>query len=218
VNPLDSDSHPGRVIALRGLVVLASLAIVLALVAAHARHAAVDSDQFANRATAALRDESVNSVIAQKITDELVLKNKAALIAARPIIESVASAIVGGRAFTNLFRKAVRDLDRALFKHDENTVTLTVTDVGTVLAAALEQVRPELADKLGSTKRVELVTSDIGSVSATLVDIAERVKLVALFLVLLSLALAAGALVVRPTGGRRSWSLAWAWLWRAYCW
>ena len=105
--------------------VLASIAIVLALVAAYARHAAVNSDQFANRATVALRDDSVRSLIAQKLTDEVVLKNEADLIAARPIIESVASDIVGGRAFTNLFRKAVRDVHRALFKRDQNTVTLT---------------------------------------------------------------------------------------------
>ena len=198
MNPPDSDPHPGRLIASRALVLLASLAIVLALVAAYARQAAVDSDQFANRATAAVRDDSVRSLIAQKITDEVVLKNEADLIAARPIIESVASEIVGGRAFTSLFRTAVRDLHRALFKRDKNTVTLTISDVGTVLAAALEQLRPALADKLQSTKRVQLVTSDIGSVSATLADIAERVQLLALFLLLLSLALVAGALAVAP--------------------
>ena len=98
--------------------VLASLAIVLALVAAYARQAAVNSDQFANRATVALRDDSVRSLIAQKVTDEVILKNQADLIAARPIIESVAADVVGGRAFTNLFRKAVRDVHRALFQRD----------------------------------------------------------------------------------------------------
>jgi hypothetical protein len=196
VNPPDSDSHPGRQYVALALVVLASVAIVLALVAAYARQAAVDSDQFANRATTALRDDSVRSLIAQKVTDEVVLKNEADLIAARPIIESVASEIVGGRAFTGLFRKAVRDLHRALFKRDRNTVTLTMTDVGLVLAAALEQVRPALAEKLGSTERVELVTSDIGSLSATLADISERVQLLALFLLLLSLALVGGALAI----------------------
>lgn len=178
--------------------VLASLAIVLALVAAYARQAAVDSDQFANRATAAVRDDSVRSLIAQKITDEVVLKNEADLIAARPIIESVASEIVGGRAFTSLFRKAVRDLHRALFKRDRNTVTLTMSDVGTVVAAALEQVRPSLAAKLESTKRVELVTSNIGSLSATPADISEWVQLLALFLLVLSLMLVAAALTLSP--------------------
>ena len=67
-----------------------------------------------------------------------------------------------------------------------------------MLAAALEQVRPALADELKATERVELVKSDIGSLSATLADVAETVELLALFLVLLSLVLVAGAIAVAP--------------------
>ena len=114
----------------------------------------------------------MRSLLAQKITDEVVLKNEADLIAARPIIESVASEIIGSRAFTGLFRRAVRDVHRALFKRDKASVTLTIADVGTVLAAALEQVRPALARELRSTERVEVVRENIGSLSATLVNIA----------------------------------------------
>jgi len=198
VNRSDSDGDRWRAIGARVLVGLASLAIALAMVAAYARQAAVNSDQFANRATAALRDDSVRSLIAEKITDEVVLKNKADLLAARPLIESVASDIVGGRAFTGLFRKAVRDVHRALFKRDENTVTLAIPDVGTVLAAALEQVRPSLAKQLRSTERVRVLNDDIGSVSATLADITERVRLIALLLLVLSLTLVAAALYVAP--------------------
>jgi len=198
VNRSDSDADRWRQIGARALVVLASLAILLALVAAYARQAAVDSDQFANRATAALHDDSVRSLIAQKVADEVVLKNEADLIAARPIIESVASEIVGGRAFTGLWRKAVRDVHRALFKRDKNTVTLTIADVGTVLAAALEQVRPSLARELRSTERVEIVRRNIGSLSATLANIAERVKVLAILLIVLSLLLVAGGLLLSP--------------------
>ena len=192
----DSGADRRRRVAARVLVVLASLSLLLALVAAYARQATVNSDQFANRATAALADDSVRSLIAQRITDEVVLKNEADLIAARPIIESVASDIVGGRAFRGLFRTAVRDVHRALFKRDKNTVTLTIADVGTVLAAALEQVRPELARQLESTERVEIVKENIGSLSATLADIAERVQILAILLIVLSLVFAAGALIV----------------------
>jgi len=182
--------------AARVLVVLACVAVVLALVAAYARHAAVDSDQFANRATSALRDDSVRSVIAEKVTDEVVLRNQADLLAARPLIESVVSGIVGGRAFTGLFHKALEDAHRALFKQDENTITLTLADVGTVLTAALEQVDPAAARELGSIERVELVRQDIGDLSARLVDIAERIELLAIFLVVLAVVLAAGALAL----------------------
>jgi hypothetical protein len=194
----DSDADRWRRLAARTLVALASLAIVLALVAAYARQATVDSDQFANRATDALSDDSVRSLVAQKITDEVVLKNEADLIAARPILESVASEIVGGRAFLGLWRTAVRDVHRALFKRDQGTVTLTIADVGTVLAAALQEVRPSLARELRSTERVEVVREDIGSLSATLANVAERVQILAILLILLSLAFVAGALYLSP--------------------
>jgi hypothetical protein len=198
VNRPDTDGDRWRRIASRVLVALAAVAILLALVAAYARQATVDSDQFANRATAALQDQSVRSLIAQKVTDEVVLKNEADLVAARPIIESVASEIVGGRAFRGLFRTAVRDVHRALFKRDQNTVTLTITDVGTVLAAALQEVRPALANDLQSTERVEVLQENIGGLSATLANIAERVQILAILLILLSLGFVAGALIVSP--------------------
>jgi hypothetical protein len=184
--------------AARTLVVLASVAIVLALVAGYARRAVVDSDQFANRATVALADDNVKTLVADKVTDEVVLKKQRDLLSARPIIQSVASGVVGSRAFTGLFRAAVRDVHRALFARDQQTVTLTVADVGTVLAAALEQVRPSLARQVEATGRVEIVKRDLGDLSARLVRVADTVRLLALLLAIAAVALVAGAIAVSP--------------------
>jgi hypothetical protein len=182
----------------RALVVLSSIAIVLALVAWYARRAVVDSDQFSNRATAALRHDSVRTLIADRITDEVVLKKESDLLSARPIIQSVASGIVGSGAFTSLFRSAVRDVHRALFDRDQQTVTLTVADVGTVLAAALQQVQPSLASRVESVGQVAIVKRDVGDVSARIVRVADTVRLLALILALLTVALVAGALAISP--------------------
>jgi hypothetical protein len=182
----------------RTLVVLASVALVLALVAGYARRAVVDSDQFANRATEALNDDNVKALVADRITDDVVLKNQQDLIAARPIIQSVASGIVGSRAFTSLFRSAVRDVHRALFARDEHTFTLTVADVGTVLAAALQQVRPSLASEVESVGSVAIVKRDVGDVSARVVNVADTVRLLALLLGVLSVALVAAAIAISP--------------------
>jgi hypothetical protein len=198
VSRSDSDGDRGRWIAARSLVVIGSLVVMLALVAAYARQSVVNSDQFANRATEALRDDSVKSLVAQKITDEVVLKNKADLVAARPIIESVAEGIVGGRAFTGLFRKAVRDVHATLFEQDKDTITLTIADVGTVLAAALKQVRPDLARQITSSGRVEIVRDDIGSLSTTLANVADDIKLLAILLVLLAITIVGAALWISP--------------------
>ena len=138
-------SPRARAVCERVLVIAASVFLLLAVVAGYARLAALDADQFANRATAALRADSVRTLIAERITDDVVLQRRADLVAARPLIESAAAGVVGGPAFTALFRSAVRDVHRAVFERDRDTVTLTVADVGTVLAAALAQVRPSLA-------------------------------------------------------------------------
>jgi hypothetical protein len=185
-----------RQIATRALIVGASLCIVLALVAGYVRRTVVDSEQFANRATVALHDETVSSLVVERITDDVVLKNESDLLAARPLIESITAGIVDSRAFTGLFRSAVKDVHRALFHRNEDTATLAVSDVGTVLAAALEKLRPSLARKVDSTNRVELVQRDIGRASADLTDFAEDVRLLAWFLVASSLILAAGALIL----------------------
>jgi hypothetical protein len=179
-------------------VVAASVVLLLALVAGYARHALVNSDQFANRATAALRDDAVKTLIGERITDQVVLKNRADLLAARPIIESVTSEIVGSTAFTSLFRKAVRDVHAALFLRDQNTLTLTVADVGTVLAAALEKLKPSLADQVARTGSVSLGSRDIGEVGGELARIADTVKVVALVLAIAGLALIAAAIWVAP--------------------
>jgi hypothetical protein len=185
-----------RRLGVRALVVAASAVLVLALVAGYARRAVVDSDQFANRATAALRDDSVRVLVAERIADDVVLENEADLITARPIIQAVASGIVGSRAFTSLFRAGVRDVHRALFDRDRDTVTLTVADVGTVLAAALERVRPSLARRVDSTGRVAVLERDVGALSGDLARLAERVRLLAFLLLAVSLALVATALAV----------------------
>jgi hypothetical protein len=198
VSRSDSDGDRRRWIAARTLVVIGSLVVMLALVAAYARQSVVNSDQFANRATDALRDDSVRSLIAEKITDEVVLKNKPDLVAARPLIESIASGVVGGRAFTGLFRKAVRDVHAALFQQDRDTVTLTIADVGTVLVAALQAVRPDLAKQIASSSRVEVLHDDIGSFSASMPHLADQIKLLALLLVLLAVALVGAALWISP--------------------
>src|SRR4051812_3729343 len=172
--------------------------MLLALVAGYARRAVVDSDQFANRATAALRDDSVRTLIADRITDQVVLKQEADLVAARPLIQSLVSEIVGGRAFTGLFRSAVRDVHRAVFVRDRDTVTLTVADVGTVLGAALETVRPSLARQVEASRQVSLLRRDAGRLGAAAGDLARALRALALVLPALVLALVAGALALSP--------------------
>jgi hypothetical protein len=196
--PSGGRTSTGRGVVVWALVVLACVAAVLALVVGYARRAVVDSDQFANRATAALSDDSVRSLVAERVTDQLVLKHKSDLIAARPLIESVVSSVVGGRAFTGAFRASVRDVHRAVFDGDQDTVLLTVADVATMVAAALDVVRPSLAKRLEATRRVDVVRGDLGDMTASLARVADSIKLLAPLLLLIAILGAGGAIWLSP--------------------
>ena len=108
------------------------------------------------------------------------------------------SSIIGSRAFTSLFRSAVRDVHSAVFHRDADSVTLTIADVGTVLAAALDQVRPSLAKKVESTGEAEIVSGDLGNVGGDLARLAEDVRLLAVLLLVVTLLALAGALLLSP--------------------
>jgi hypothetical protein len=194
-------SERGRNIAVWALLVLACVAIVLALLVGYVRRAAVDSDQFANRATAALKDDGLRSLIAERITDELVLKRQANLTAARPLIQSVVSSAVGGRAFTGAFRAGVRDLHQTVFNRDQDTLTLAVADIGAIVAAGIELVQPSVAQRVRTTDHVDLVKRNIGSVNGKLAQAAEDIRLLAWLFLLLALACAAGRCCSRAIGG-----------------
>jgi hypothetical protein len=183
-----------RRIAVWALVTLASVALVLALVVGYVRRAVVDSDQFANRATVALEDDSVRSLVAEQVTDQIVLARASDLTAARPLVESVVSSVVGGRAFTGAFRAGVRDVHRALFARDESTVTLALADVGTMVAAGLQFVQPSLARRIETTEKVEVVRRNIGDADATLVRVADTIEVLAPLLLLVAVLCAAGAI------------------------
>jgi len=182
----------------RALTVLASAAAALALVAGYLWLAAASSDQFANRATAALKSDAVRSLVAQRVTDDIVLEKQADLLAARPLIESVTEVVVGGRAFTGLFRAGVRDLHRALFDRDQDTVVLAVADVGTVVAAALRVVRPSLATEIRATGDAELLARKASAASEVAMDAARTVRLLTVLFAGLAIAFAGAALALTP--------------------
>ena len=190
-----------RRIAPRALVVLSSLLLIAAALAAYGRRVLFDSDQFANRAAATLQDASVRTVVADQVTDRLVLARESDLLAARPIISSAVAGIVGSDAFGSLFRRSVLDVHRAVFARDEDTFTLTIADAGTVAAEALRVVRPELADQLEDSDQVVLLRRRIGAVTGDLARAADDARILAYVLALL--ALAAGVAAVALSGDRR---------------
>ncbi len=179
------------------LAVLSALVLALALAVGYAERAGGNADQFANRSVTALRDPSVRDLLAQRITDEIILQRRSDLLAARPLIQSTVSSVIGGRAFSGLFAAGVRDVHRAVLQGSQNTLTLTLADLGTVVRAALDQFRPDLARRIDSGN-VVLLRRDIGGLVADGAHLATVVQTTWIVLALLYLALLTGGLWLAP--------------------
>ena len=195
-----SRETPARLRARRlGSGALAIVAVVAALgglLVGYANHALFDSDRFADRVVAALDDPAVHDEIARRITDDVVLHAQADLVAVQPIIESAASSIVGGDAFQSLARSAVADLHRSVFKHDQNTVALTLGDVGTVLRSALTTLKPDLAKEIERNTSTKVLDSKPPEWLLGLARVAQGFHDLAVLLIVLAVLCAAAALLL----------------------
>lgn len=178
-----------------GLATLASVLLFVTALAWYARVAVLDSEDFANRATAAVQDTSVRTLIAERVTDQVILRHQADLISARPIIAAAISGIVGSGPFRSLLRKAVTDAHRAVLARDQNTLTLTLADVGTVAATALEKLRPGLVAEVRASGPVLLLERHI-TAAGDIARSVQRLRVLSYVLAALALAAAAGALLL----------------------
>lgn len=180
-----------------GLAALAAVLLFAATLAAYLRVAVVDSGGFADRAAAAVQDRSVRTLVADRVTDQVILRDQPDLISARPIISAAISGIVGGGAFRGLLRRAVLDAHRAVVTRDQGTLTLTLADVGTVAGAALEALRPSVAARVRTSGAVTLLRRRV-AVAGDVAHAAQRVRVLAYVFAALALAAAVAALSVSP--------------------
>ncbi len=189
------------------LAVLASVALLVATVAGYSARSIGNSGQFANRAAQALEDDDVRALLSERITDQLILQQQADLIAFRPAIQSGVERVIGGRAFLALFRAAVADVHRAVFTGSEDTVVLTLRDIGTVAAEAVRKLQPELVTKLDRARPVEIVVADLDPTLGRVVDTVDRLRLIAWIAAALAAGLAAAALTLSPARRRTAGQL-----------
>ena len=125
-----------------------------------------------------------------------MLRSRSELLAARPLIIGATSGIVGGGAFATLFHRAALDVHRAVFDRDQNTISLTLVDVGTVAGEALQSFRPKLAAQVEGASRISLLRQRVGGTATDIARIGDKVRFLALLLAGLTLAVAGGALAL----------------------
>ena len=197
-----ADRSQARRIWSAALGVLAAVALLLSLLTLYANRVLFDSDQFANHVGAAVEEPAVKDEVGRRITDGIV-GAQPDLIAVRPIIQSVAAGVVGTGAFNDLLRAAVRDVHRAIFKHDENTVALTVADVGVVVSSALERLAPKVAKQIRSKNTARILDGEPPDWLLGLARVAKDVKALTVILLVLAIVAAAGGFALAPDWRRQ---------------
>ena len=89
--------------------------LVPGLLTLWARAVLFDADGFAERATAALENEDVRTVVADRLTDQIIAQSSAELITVRPLIQAAVSQAVASRPFHSIFRRAIRETHSSIF-------------------------------------------------------------------------------------------------------
>ncbi len=179
-------SQGRRRIAASALAIFAAIAFLAALAGGYALRAFADSEQFAERAAAALDNEDVRAEIGKRAAERIVAAEPN-LVAVQPVIEGVVTQIAGQGAFQGLFRGAVRDLHRAVFDRDLNTLTLTLVDIGMTIRGTLVAVEPKLAKKIPPGIEATVLDAQLPDAVAGFIRFTDSAKWLPLALVLIGL-------------------------------
>lgn len=199
-------SQGRRRIAASALAIFAALAFLGALASGYSLRAIADSGQFAKRAAAALENEDVRAEIGKR-TAERIVAAEANLVAVQPVIEGVVTGIAGQSAFQALFRSAVRDLHRAVFNRDRNTLTLTLADIGTTIRGTLTAVQPKLAKKIPPGIETTVLDADPPAALVGLIRLTDSAKWLPLALLLIGIGSAFVAARIAPDARRAAVTL-----------
>lgn len=177
------------------LLVLASLAVVGALVTGYVRTQLLDREDFADRAVAAIQRDEVRRVVARQLTINVVERGAEDAITYRPLIEQAVSVVLDTPPAARLLRLAVREVHRLLFVRDRGNVVLDVADAATVIRPALRSVAPQVADEIPSDLSPELLRLREGETGTRVLRLAGDVKALSVVLPILAVLLLAGGIV-----------------------
>lgn len=130
------------------LLVVASLLIAASVAAVYVDRNIFDSAHFADHAEAALAQEPVRQVAADRLADVIVNDVTPDAVAVRPLIETATDSVIGSAAFGRLFRSAALQLHRAAVDGDVDGAVLTLANVGILVSTGLERLSPDVADQI----------------------------------------------------------------------
>ncbi len=180
------------------LVALAALAAVVACVLVYVRVEVLSSRAFANRAVAAVHKDAVREVIAREVVVQLLERGSPDLVAARPLLQSAVSTVIGSRPFAGVIRLAADHGHRLLFNRSGANVAFDASDAGTVITSALRTLAPSVAKRIPPRFIAVLLTLRKRSFAVQTLRVGEKLRVIALIVPAVALLLLALALIIAP--------------------
>jgi hypothetical protein len=188
-----ADHAHGRPRAARVMARTAVGLALLALVLSYLGRAVLRPAPFADRAVATLSQPAVQDDVADRLAVALAKSGNGDLVAVRPVVRSLARAVVGSGAFAALFRRAVLGAHNAVVEHDGGLILVGVADAGVLVQGLLERFAPAAAQQIGAERIANVLTLRPGAAVLDAVRIAKRVYSAAWLLAALALLVAIGA-------------------------
>lgn len=163
-----------------------------------------DSQKFAARARAALDDSpALRQVVARTLVVEVVERNRADLIAFRPVLIAAADTVVRSDTFGDAFEVAMRQSHELFTEEPTDSVAVRVNEAAVLLVDTLRIVAPAVADQIPDNIRPALVRFRHTSTELQLWHRAERARILAYLLPIVGV-LAWGGVFVLSADRRRT--------------
>ena len=177
--------------------VLASVAMLVTLLAYHANHALLSSASFSGRAVSVVDTGAVESLIVDDVTNHIVgyVGDQASV---RPTLEQAVREALSSAQIAAEIRAAATSLQSQLVSGPANSLTLTLPDGGSAIAASIASRSPQLAAQVSRVGTITVVDVPIPSTAVTAAHDLATVGRDWSLLLVFTAALAALALILTP--------------------
>ncbi len=175
--------------------------MLVTLLAYYADHALVNSSDFSDRAVTVVHTGAVDSLIVDTITNRL-LADVGDQQSLQPLIKTGVREALSNGQVTAEIRAAAAALQSQLVSGHANSLTLTLPDAGSSIASSIESRSPELAAVVSRIGTVTVLDVHIPSPAAKAVHTLATLGRNSALLLVVTIALAALALIISPDRGR----------------
>ena len=177
------------------LVVLGSMATLLAALAIYAHHVFVDRNGFANSVTHAVKKPAVSREISVRLGDALV-SAAPDLVAGERVIEDAAASLVSSGTLDAVVEKAALTLHDAVFEGEAEKLALDLSDGLQILGSVVATQDPELRTQITSAVEAEVVELERNTLITRVAHVGDVIDELAIVLPIAALVLFGAGIAV----------------------